>query len=117
MPRYLVERTFTNGLGLPVCAEGAAATAEICKKNLEEDVTWLHSYVSADKSTTFCIYDGPNPDAILRVTTRWATSFASASVCRYGWWVKIQTCPSSCATTARRSSSLNRSRNRASNDS
>ena len=70
MPRYLVERTFTNGLGLPVCAEGAAATAEICKKNLEEDVTWLHSYVSADKSTTFCIYDGPNPDAILRAAER-----------------------------------------------
>ena len=58
MPRYLVERTFANGLGLPVCAEGAAASAEIIRINAEEQVTWLHSYVSADKSTTFCIYDG-----------------------------------------------------------
>ena len=25
---------------------------------------WVHSYVSADKKLTFCIYDAPNPDAI-----------------------------------------------------
>ena len=43
MPRYLVERTFANGLGLPVCAEGAAASAEIIRINAEEQVTWLHS--------------------------------------------------------------------------
>jgi Protein of unknown function (DUF4242) len=30
-------------------------------------VTWVHSYVSADKSTTFCVYDGPSPEAIRRV--------------------------------------------------
>jgi hypothetical protein len=75
MPRYLVERTFANGLGLPVCAEGAAATKEICRINLEEDVTWLHSYVSADKKTTFCVYDGPNPDAIRRAAQRNALPF------------------------------------------
>jgi hypothetical protein len=27
-------------------------------------VTWVHSYVSEDKQTTFCIYDGPNPESI-----------------------------------------------------
>jgi uncharacterized protein DUF4242 len=70
MPRYLVERTFANGLGLPVCAEGAKASQAICDINLEEDVTWLHSYVSEDKKTTFCIYDGPSPDAIRRAAQR-----------------------------------------------
>jgi len=70
MPRYLVERTFANGLGLPVCAEGAAASAEIIRINAEEQVTWLHSYVSADKSTTFCIYDGPSEEAIARAAQR-----------------------------------------------
>jgi hypothetical protein len=30
-------------------------------------VTWVHSYVSNDKSTTFCIYDGPSPEAIRHV--------------------------------------------------
>lgn len=70
MSRYVVERTFPNGLGLPVSAEGAAASREICKVNREEDVTWVHSYVSADKKLTFCIYDAPNPDAIRRAAQR-----------------------------------------------
>ena len=29
-------------------------------------MTWLHSYVSPDHHTTFCVYDGPDPDAIRR---------------------------------------------------
>ena len=70
MSRYVVERTFPNGLGLPVSAEGAAASREICKVNREEDVTWVHSYVSADKKLTFCIYDAPNPEAIRRAAQR-----------------------------------------------
>src|SRR5205085_121725 len=27
-------------------------------------VTWLHSYVTTDKERSFCIYDGPDPEAI-----------------------------------------------------
>jgi Protein of unknown function (DUF4242) len=70
MPRYMIERTFPDGLGLPVNAEGAAASRAICKINDEEGVTWVHSYVSADKKTTFCIYDGPTPDTIRRAAQR-----------------------------------------------
>jgi hypothetical protein len=33
-------------------------------KNAQEGVTWVHSYVSNDKRKTFCIYDGPSPEAI-----------------------------------------------------
>ena len=29
----------------------------------------MHSYVSADKRKTFCIYDGPDPDAIRRAAS------------------------------------------------
>lgn len=64
MPRYLVERTFPEGLEIPINAEGAAACSVIVGLNAKQDVTWIHSYVSADKSTTYCIYDGPSPDAI-----------------------------------------------------
>ena len=32
--------------------------------NGKNDVTWLHSYVSQDLRTTFCVYDGPTPEAI-----------------------------------------------------
>jgi hypothetical protein len=38
--------------------------------NAEEGVTWLHSYVSNDLGTTFCIYDGPSPEAIRTVASR-----------------------------------------------
>jgi uncharacterized protein DUF4242 len=33
-------------------------------------VTWLHSYVSDDKTTSFCIYDGPDPESIRAAATR-----------------------------------------------
>ena len=37
--------------------------------NAESGVTWLHSYVSEDKSKTFCVYDGPDPEAIRRAAS------------------------------------------------
>jgi hypothetical protein len=38
--------------------------------NASDQVTWVHSYVSADKKKTFCIYDGPSPEAIRRAAGR-----------------------------------------------
>jgi hypothetical protein len=35
-----------------------------------DQVTWIHPYVSADKKKTFCIYDGPSPEAIRRAAGR-----------------------------------------------
>ncbi len=64
MPRYLVERTFENGLVIPVDGEGAKVCLGVVDGNASHGVTWVHSYVSADKSSTFCVYDGPNPEAI-----------------------------------------------------
>lgn len=64
MPRYMVERTFPDGLGLPANAEGAAACHSVIGKNLKEGVTWVHSYCTPDRKKTFCVYDGPSPEAI-----------------------------------------------------
>jgi Protein of unknown function (DUF4242) len=64
MPRYLVQRTFAEGLAIPADDAGAATCATVVKGNLGHDVTWVHSYVSTDKTVTYCIYDGPSPDAI-----------------------------------------------------
>ncbi|HEX7705277.1 MAG TPA: DUF4242 domain-containing protein [Thermoanaerobaculia bacterium] len=64
MPRYLVERTFPDGLNIPINADGNAACQTVVRVNGVSGVTWLHSYVSDDKKKTFCIYDGPSPDAI-----------------------------------------------------
>lgn len=70
MPRYLVERSFTDGLAIPVTEEGAAACRTVVANNAEDLVTWVHSYVTTDKGKTFCIYDGPSPEAIRRAARR-----------------------------------------------
>lgn len=70
MPRYMVERTFANGLHIPLTEEGAQACANVVGVNGQSGVTWVHSYVSGDKQKTFCIYDGPNPEAIRRTATQ-----------------------------------------------
>jgi hypothetical protein len=38
--------------------------------NLTDQVTWVHSYVSADKRKTFCVYDAPSPEAVRRTAAR-----------------------------------------------
>jgi len=69
MPRYMVQRTFTEGLHIPVDGEGAAAMLGVVDRNAVEGVTWVHSYVTPDKQTTFCVYDAPDPEAIRRTAT------------------------------------------------
>ena len=60
MPRYVVQCTFPDGLALPAEAPGAG----VIEQNEREGVTWLHSYVSDDRTRAFCVYDGPSPEAI-----------------------------------------------------
>ncbi|HEV2747873.1 MAG TPA: DUF4242 domain-containing protein [Allosphingosinicella sp.] len=67
MPRYMVERTFPDGLAIPIDADGAAACCGVVERNAAEGVSWVHSYVSADKRKTFCVYDAPSPEAIRNV--------------------------------------------------
>lgn len=70
MPRYMVERAFPEGLVIPMNEEGAQACLSVVGTNAEEGVTWVHSYVSDDRTKTFCIYDGPSPEAIRTVAER-----------------------------------------------
>lgn len=64
MPRYLVERTFPAGLKIPVNDQGAQVCNMVVESNAKHGVTWVHSYVTQDLGKTFCIYDGPSPEAI-----------------------------------------------------
>ena len=64
MPRYIVERTFDAGLHIPIDASGVEACSTVVDHNADEGVTWIHSYVTTDKTKTFCVYDGPSPEAI-----------------------------------------------------
>ena len=70
MPRYLVERTFPDGLAIPVNDDGAETCLLVVGNNAEDGVTWVHSYVTGDKGKTFCIYDAPSPEAIQIVAER-----------------------------------------------
>jgi hypothetical protein len=60
----MVERTFADGLTIPQSAEGAETCLSVVGANASHGVTWVHSYVTGDHSKTFCIYDGPSPEAI-----------------------------------------------------
>lgn len=70
MPRYIVEREFADGLHIPVDESGARACLAVIESNLAEQVTWVHSYVSADKRKSFCVYEAPSPEAIRRTASR-----------------------------------------------
>ncbi len=62
--RYLVERTFPDGLNIPVNTEGSEICLTVVSTNAQDNVSWVHSYVTKDKKKTFCIYDAPSPEAI-----------------------------------------------------
>lgn len=70
LPRYIVERTFAKGLGIPISELGALACLAVVENNAAEGVTWLHTYVTEDSRKTFCIYDGPSPEAIRQTAAR-----------------------------------------------
>jgi predicted amidohydrolase YtcJ len=70
MPRYMVERTFPDGLSIPTNESGRETTAKVASKNAEVGVTWVHSYVTPDRKKTFCIYEGPNEAAIRQAAER-----------------------------------------------
>lgn len=70
MARYMVERTFPSGLHIPIDDSGSEVVGKVVDVNADEGVTWVHSYVSMDKTKTFCVYDGPSPEAIRFVAER-----------------------------------------------
>lgn len=70
MPRYLIERDFQDELTIPQDASGAIACRQVIDNNAADGVTWIHSYVTTDRKKTFCIYDGPTPEAVRRAAMR-----------------------------------------------
>jgi len=70
MPRYLVERSFPDGLEIPMTGEGVRSCLHVVGNNTLDGVTWVHSYVTLDKKKTFCIYDAPSQEAIRSAAKR-----------------------------------------------
>jgi hypothetical protein len=65
MPRYIVERTFDDGWPIPL-----DECAGVLARNADDGVTWIESYVSEDRTTAFCVYDAPTPEAIRKTAAR-----------------------------------------------
>ena len=65
MPIFMVERRYADEL-----EAGAELIDGINRINEEEGVRWLYSFLSADKRKTYCLYEAPSPDAILRAAAR-----------------------------------------------
>ena len=70
MPRYMVERTFPDRLVIPTNEQGAGAMRKVVDTNAGKGVNWVISYVKDDKTKTFCVYDGPDPESIRVVAER-----------------------------------------------
>jgi hypothetical protein len=66
MPRYMIERTFPDGLEIPTDPEGQKVIFSVIENNATEQVSWVHSYVTDDHARTFCVYDAPSPEALRR---------------------------------------------------
>ena len=64
--RYLIERTFPAGAldGLD-----AATKAKVNANNASVGVSWIKSFANADRTKTYCVYEGPSEDAIRQAAT------------------------------------------------
>jgi hypothetical protein len=59
MPFYVIERDLPEQLDLT--SDDVRLIDEI---NADEGVSWVFSFLSADKRRTYCLYEAPSPDAI-----------------------------------------------------
>jgi hypothetical protein len=64
--RFIVERTFAPG---ELDSLNAAAKAKVNATNSRFGVSWVSSYASADKTKTYCIYEGPSQAAVRKAAS------------------------------------------------
>lgn len=65
MPIYMVERDFAERI-----EENREGADEINLINADVGVRWIVSFLSADKSKTFCLYEAPTEEAIREAARR-----------------------------------------------
>ena len=65
MPLYLIERGFAEQLDMT--SEDVRLIEEV---NADEGVSWLFSFLSADRHRTYCLYEAPSPATIITAARR-----------------------------------------------
>ena len=65
MPVFVIERTFADQLDMS--SDEVNLLEEV---NADEGVSWLFSFLSADRHRTYCLYEAPNANAITAAAKR-----------------------------------------------
>ena len=65
MPLYVIERTFADQLELT--SHDVRLIEDV---NEDVGVSWLFSFLSADRHRSYCLYEAPSPDAIVEAARR-----------------------------------------------
>ena len=65
MPLFMIERRFAEQLDLT--ADRVKFVEEI---NADEGVHWLTSFLTADRRTSYCLYEAPSHEAIVAAARR-----------------------------------------------
>jgi hypothetical protein len=65
VPLYVIERRFAEQLDMT--SDDVNLIEEI---NADEGVSWLFSFLSADRHRSYCLYEAPSPDAIMTAAKR-----------------------------------------------
>lgn len=65
MPLYVIERRFAEQVDLE-----NVPVKLIEEINAEEGVSWVTSFLTADRQQTYCLYEAPSPDALVKAAQR-----------------------------------------------
>jgi Protein of unknown function (DUF4242) len=65
VPLYLIERRFAEQI--EITDDGVRLIEEI---NAEEGVSWLTSFLTADRQRSYCLYEAPSPEPIVAAARR-----------------------------------------------
>lgn len=65
MPLYVIERSFAEQLDLS--ADDVRLIEDV---NADEGVSWLFSFLTADRRRSYCLYEAPSPEAIMAAARR-----------------------------------------------
>jgi uncharacterized protein DUF4242 len=65
VPLYVIERQFAEQLELT--DEGVRLIEEI---NADAGVSWLTSFLTADRRRSYCLYEAPSPEPIVAAAQR-----------------------------------------------
>ena len=65
MPLYIIERQFAEQLELT--DDGVKLIEEI---NADAGVSWVTSFLTADRRRSYCLYEAPSPEPIIAAAQR-----------------------------------------------